>query len=189
MCFLPFSISETRSMSINALSKTLAGALLLCCGALPLATVAATVPDPVASRLSAEEQQVGVATFTASSYKPGTHIVLVRFRHGVSEVQRHSTVEKFMALEKQSLRDGKPYIQSIETGPQTSGEGASHGLQQAFILTFASEGDRNYFIGTPIVSDPQHYEPAHAAFKQIFKPVLAKDGLVSFDFPVTQAGR
>jgi len=178
-------------MSGNALSRTLAGALILSCGALPSLASAATTADPVAHRLSAEEQQVGVTTFTAPSYKPGTvrHMVLVRFRDGVSEAQRHSTIEKFLALQRQSLRNGKPYIRSIETGPQISGEGASQGLQQAFIVTFASEGDRNYFIGTPIVSDPQHYEPAHAAFKEIFKPVLAKDGLVSFDFPVTQVVR
>lgn len=153
---------------------------------MPLMASAATA-DPVAQHLKSEEQQVGVAAFTAPTYKPGTvhHVVLMRFRDGVNAAQQQKTIDQFLALQKQAMRDGKPYIESIETGPQTSGEGASHGLQQAFIVTFASEGDRNYFIGTPIVTDAQHYDPAHEAFKKVFLPVLVKSSFTSFDFPVT----
>ena len=161
-------------------------ALLFYASALPL--LAHAGPDPVAEGLKAEEQQIGVTDFTASSYKKGTvrHVVMIRFKQGIPQTQQQKIVQAFLALQKSSQRNGSPYIQAIETGPQISGEGASHGLQQAFIVTFASEGDRNYFIGTPIVTDPQHYEPAHEAFKKILKPALARDGLVSFDFPVVQ---
>lgn len=173
-------------MTTLRLPKTLMCALILALPALP--ALASAAADPVAQHLAQEEQRVGVDTFTAHDYKKGTlqHVVLIRFRDGVSAAQRQQIAQQYMALQKQSLRNGKPYIVSIQAGPQFSGEGFSHGLQQAFITTFSSEGDRNYFIGTPVVTDPHHYEPTHAAFKEVFKPVLADGGLLSFDFPVIQ---
>lgn len=163
--------------------KTLACALLL---ALPLSVGIASAAslDPAATQLAQDNHLVGVARFTASDYEPGVvrHIVLVRFKPGVTAAQRQTIIQAYLDLQKQSLRNGKPYIQSIETGPQISGEGAGHGYEQAFITTFSSQGDRNYFIGTPVVTDAHYYEAAHATFKKIFKPLLAKDGLVSFDF-------
>jgi hypothetical protein len=35
---------------------------------------------------------------------------------------------------------GQPYITSIETGLQNSGEGADQGFEQIFLVTFKSEG-------------------------------------------------
>jgi hypothetical protein len=35
---------------------------------------------------------------------------------------------------------GFPYITSIETGLQSSGEGADQGFEQIFLVTFKSEG-------------------------------------------------
>lgn len=177
-------------MSTNRLSRSLACALLLSFPAVPCIANAAT-PDPVAKELASEVKRVGVDEFTAADYKPGTvrHVVLVRFRAGLTDTARQQIITKFLALQQQSVRNGKPYIESIDTGPQLSGEGASHGMQQAFIVTFSSQGDRNYFIGTPIVTDPHHYEPAHAAFKEIFKPALAPDGLIGFDFAVAPSAQ
>lgn len=166
-----------------SLPRTLACAFLL---ALPIASgmASAASEDATATQLTQDSKRVGVARFTASDYKPGQvrHIVLVRFKDGITPSQRQNIIQAFLDLQKQSLRNGKPYIHSIETGTQLSGEGASRGFEQAFIVTFGSEGDRNYFIGTPIVTDPHYYESAHAKFKDIFKPLLAENGLISFDF-------
>ncbi len=160
------------------------GALVVAFGVTPIASAAP--PDRVAAALHVEVQKIGPAAFTASDYKPGVvrHIVLLRFRDHLDPAKRQSVIDQFLGLQQAAVRDGKHYIVSIETGPQISGEGASHGLEQAFILTFASQGDRNYFIGTPVVNDPRYYEAAHEQFKKRLKPVLAENGLVSFDFPV-----
>jgi hypothetical protein len=31
-------------------------------------------------------------------------------------------------------------------------------------------------VGTPVVTDPAHYDPAHAAFKEYVGPLLADTG-------------
>lgn len=169
------------------LSHTLQAAFFATSLALANLATAAAAPDPAAASLHAQIAQVGLAAFTAADYKPGVvhHVVMIRFKSGVDQAKRASIIEQFMAMQKSAVRDGRHYIVSAETGPQISGEGASHGLEQAFIFTFASQGDRNYFIGTPVVNDPKYYEPVHAAFKKVLIPTLAKNGLVSFDFPVT----
>ena len=51
------------------------------------------------------------------------------------------------------------------------------------MLRFASEGDRNYYCGGPIVTDAALYDPAHDAFKHFVGPLLADaTGVLVFDF-------
>lgn len=138
------------------------------------------------ARLQQELAEVGLSQFTASNYKPGRvkHIVLFRYAPGVSVQKQHAVVEAFLAL-KDSRRNGVPYIESIEAGEQNSGEGADGGYSQGFIVTFHSEGDRNYYVGSPIVNDANYYDKAHAAFKAFVGPLLAKSqGALVFDFSI-----
>ncbi|NDF62396.1 MAG: Dabb family protein [Synechococcaceae bacterium WBB_3_034] len=79
-------------------------------------------------------------------------------------------------------KGGDRYLIGIETGPQTSGEGADKGLNQGFIVTFKSEGDRNYYVGMPVVHDPAYYDQAHQEYKDFIKSFVS-NALV-FDFPV-----
>ena len=88
-----------------------------------------------------------------------------------------------MAL-KQSTRADKPYTIDIIAGQQISGEAADGGFQQAFIVTFQSLGDRNFYVGEPIVTDPHYYDAQHAEFKTFVQPYLANDGVLVFDFVV-----
>ena len=127
--------------------------------------------------------------FTASSYRPGRteHIVLFKYKEDISEEQRQLIKKKFMALKSASKRNGVPYIASIIAGSQNSLEGLSKGYEQGFIVTFRSEGDRNYYVGTPVVSDPQYYDPLHHEFKSFVEPFLndGSNGVLVFDFKVT----
>lgn len=140
-------------------------------------------------KLEAQQREIGTAAFTAHGYQPGKvqHIVLFRYKNSVAPTQISEVRERFLSLKDEANRDGKPYILNIEAGAQNSGEGADHGFQDGFIVTFASQGDRNYYVGTPVVTDPRFYDPAHQRFKDFVGPLLAeKDGVLVFDFTATK---
>jgi hypothetical protein len=137
-----------------------------------------------AERLQAECRELGAARFTASGHRPGTirHLVLFRFKDGVSAAERAAFVERFAGLRTACVRDREPYVVSIEHGAQQSGEGADGGFEHAFLMTFRSEGDRNYYVGQPIVADAAHYDPVHQAFKEFAAPLLAPQRVLVFDY-------
>ena len=136
--------------------------------------------------LKSELSEVGPEIFTSPDFKSGTvrHIVLFRYRDGTTDEQREEIRQRFTALATQAKRDGEPYIVSIETGKQSSGEGVDGGFEEAFVVTFRSEGDRNYYVGTPVVEDAAFYDPEHQKFKEFVGPFLAEKGVLVFDFTV-----
>lgn len=133
-----------------------------------------------------KNKEIGSNAFTSSAYNPGNikHIVIFKYKDSVTPEQKKEVIRRFLHLQ-QSKRPGekRPYIISITTGSQSSGEKASLGFEQAFIVTFRSEGDRNYYVGTPVVGDPAYYDRQHAEFKQFVGPLLAENnGVLVFDF-------
>ena len=182
------------------------GAAFLAMGGLLLGGVAHAdtppAPAPAAQAAPAEEtpisdatraqrvmaSRIGLRTFTSAGFHMGTvrHIVLMRFLPTITDAQRAEVVRRFMALAQISRReDGSPVIAAIESGAQISGEGADEGLQQAFVVTFRSEGDRNYYVGRPVVNDPAYFDPAHEAFKKFAAPYII--ATVVFDYAVPSA--
>ena len=150
----------------------------------PVQSVAAPAPATVALQQLA--QQVGYATFTSPNWHVGTvrHMVMFQYKKNSTGAQRAEVTARFLHLAQDSRRpDGKSVVTSIETGLQISGEGTDEGLQQAFFVTFRSEGDRNYYVGKPVITDPAFFDPAHEAFKEFAKPYLEK--VVTFDYDVT----
>jgi len=135
--------------------------------------------DPAAA-LAAELAEVGTAGFTASDYRPGRviHIVLFRFADAATAEERADVARRFEGLVT-SKRDGRPYIRSIDSGPQLSGEVAPGGYDIGFVVEFASLGDRNFYVGEPVVSDPAYFDHDHADFKAFVGPRL--DGVQVFD--------
>ena len=127
-------------------------------------------------------------TFTDPDYGFGRveHIVLFKYKPDVSAETKQLIEKNFLALKNLALRNGKPYIVSIVTGSQSSLEGLGHGFEQGFIVTFKSEGDRNYYVGKPAVNDPHYFDPAHDAFKTFVSPFLSEgnDGVLVFDFRI-----
>lgn len=121
--------------------------------------------------------------FTATDYKPGVirHIVFLRYKPEVSDAQRMAIRERFRNLKNTSLRNGLPYIASIKSGSQHSYKGLDQGFDQVFIIKFLSEGDRNYYVGTPTVTNPAYFDPAHQKFKEVIDPLLTEHGLMAFD--------
>ena len=143
-------------------------------------------PVSASDRLKQELAQVGVGRFTASDYRPGTirHIVLFRYASSVTQEQKNEVTQRFLALQALCKRGGRKYIVSIETGGEISGEGADQGLEQGFIVTFRSQGDRNYYVGQPVIDDANFYDPHHQAFKDFVGPLLDQSGALVFDFSV-----
>ena len=137
--------------------------------------------------LQATLAKIGPEVFTAEDYNPGLirHIVLFQYAPDATVEQCGQVVERFLALvDACRLKSGARYLISVETGVQTSGAGADKGLNQGFIVTLKSEGDRNYYVGTPVVVDPAYYDPAHQAYKDFIKPLVSN--VLVFDFPVEQ---
>lgn len=136
------------------------------------------------ARLRAAVKSIGAKNFTASDYKSGRlkHIVLFRFKSDVTAAQINEVAAEFANLQQRCLRDGKTYIQSIEYGEQNSGENADQAFMLGFIVTFKSEGDRNYYVGEPLVDDAAYYDQAHHNFKKFVAPLLDHQGVLVFDF-------
>lgn len=135
-----------------------------------------------------ELNSVGVAQFTSQNYKPGIvrHVVLFRYAESVSEREKEEIKQHFLKLKNTCIHEGKPYIVSIESGEQISGEGVDNQMEQGFIVTFKSEGDRNFYVGSPVVRDPKYFDRSHQAFKEFVGPFLhtpiASTGVTVFDF-------
>ncbi|MDN4609877.1 Dabb family protein [Arthrobacter burdickii] len=77
---------------------------------------------------------------------------------------------------------------SASSRAQTSFEGRGQGFQHAFIVSFASQGDRNYYVGEPWITDPAFYDPMHHAFKSFVTALLSdqEGSVVVFDFSLKQ---
>ncbi|MBO1362045.1 Dabb family protein [Acetobacter sacchari] len=143
-------------------------------------------PDAAALAAQQLRDQVGLAAFTAPDFRPGTvkHMVMFELRPGATDAQRKMVVQEFLDLARLSRRpNGSTVVQSIETGLQDSGEGVDRGLQLGFLVTFKSQGDRNFYVGRPIVNDPAFFDAAHERYKQKVGALLQQ--VVVFDFPVS----
>jgi hypothetical protein len=150
-------------------------------------------PAPQDAKACSHEEQlkqelaaVGVERFTSPDYKPGVirHIVLFRYKTAVSSEEKQEVISRFLALKTLAKHNGATYIVSIDTGSGISGEGLDQCFEQGFIVTFNSQGDRNYYVGQPIITDPSFYDPAHQAFKDFVGPLLDQNGAFVFDFSV-----
>ena len=145
---------------------------------------ATTSSDNLKSKIS----KLGEDAVTATDYNKGIvkHIVLFRYKENVTPDQKEMLKKRFLDLRYLSQREGRRYILSIKTGAQNSGEGVDQEFEQAFIVTFKSEGDRNYYVGKDLVQKEGNFDPAHDGFKKFVGPFLhepiANSGVLVFDF-------
>ncbi len=185
------TVCRTRLKSrIVRLALSASFASLAAFGMLARPVLAAPTLSKAAQQIRNEAHITGAARFTAPDFKPSLvrHMVMFRFNPQTTQAERNEVTKRFIALRHLSRRsDGSAPVLSIETGPQISGENADIGLEQAYLVTFRSEGDRNFYVGRPIVTDPRYFDPAHDAFKAFAAPYLEK--VVVFDFPVEASGQ
>ncbi len=93
------------------------------------------------------------------------HIVLYQFKEGVSKAQVQEVIDAFAALPKKI-----DTIVDFEHGPNVSPEGKSEGLTYAFVVSFASEQDRDAYLT----------HPAHQEYVKVVRDRRQK--VVVFDY-------
>ncbi|MGC9493976.1 Dabb family protein [Vibrio genomosp. F10] len=131
--------------------------------------------------------------FTRPSFKPGfiRHMVLFDLKDEVTVAERKEIITRFLAL-RESTRDGEQYIHNIEAGSHNmSREGQGKGYDLAFVVSFLSQGDLNYYVGTPAINSPAFFDKNHQKFKEFVGPYLKveknpggkdKVGVLVFDY-------
>jgi len=93
------------------------------------------------------------------------HVVSLKFKPG-------ATPEQIGLVEKsfEGLKEKIPGIKSLKWGTNVSPEKHDHGFTHCFVLTFASEKDRDAYL--------VHDE--HKAFGQVLKPVMEDVFVIDF---------
>ena len=128
---------------------------------------------------------LAAASIAAPAFADIHHVVVFRYKADVTAQQKAQIATRFVGLKNLARRNGHRYIVSITGGKAISKEGFDQGLEQAFVVTFKNEADRNYFVGKPYAVD---MDPAHEALVKIVVPALAADntgkpaGLFVFDY-------
>jgi hypothetical protein len=93
------------------------------------------------------------------------HVVLFQFKDSSSEAEIQGVVDAFRALPKKISE-----IADFEYGVDNSPEGLSDGHTHCFLVTFASEADRDAYLP----------HPEHKAFVEVLKPHLQKVTVVDY---------
>ncbi|PHH84223.1 hypothetical protein CDD83_2296 [Cordyceps sp. RAO-2017] len=104
---------------------------------------------------------------------PIVHIVFFQFKPELTAAERQKVCDQMLALKDSCLHpeSEKPYIQSSVGGLDRSIEGAQEGMTHAFVVEFASQDDRDYYV---------RQDPAHRAFVQHVLPKLVKAQIIDF---------
>jgi len=93
------------------------------------------------------------------------HFVAFAFKESTTPEQIDSVVKAFLELRKTI-----PEVQSIEAGPNNSPEHLNKGLSHAFLVTFASEKDRDTYLT----------HPEHEKFKKFALPFVSDALVIDF---------
>lgn len=97
------------------------------------------------------------------------HVVAFKFKDLATPDQIQEVVDAFVALKKTI-----PKIKKLEWGVNNSPEGHNKGMTHGFILTFASEKDRDDYL----------VHPEHKKFGALLGPIL--DDVFVIDFRATE---
>ena len=93
------------------------------------------------------------------------HVVMFKFKDEAPKEGIEAVEKAFV-----SLRDSIPLIRSLEWGTDVSTEGINQGFTHCFLVTFASEEDRDAYLP----------HPAHKAFGDVLKPVIDKVMVIDY---------
>jgi hypothetical protein len=155
---------------------------VLVLAALALLAGCGTAPAPVAA---APERPLTVQSATRI-----VHVVAFKFAPTVSQAQIDGAVAAFVKLKDESIdpHTGRKLIRSLDYGTNNSLEGLTKGFTHAFVLTFGSVADRDYYVGA---DHAKPFDPVHDRFKQLVGPLLdgGANGVFVIDFQDGVAAR
>jgi hypothetical protein len=95
------------------------------------------------------------------------HVVAFKYKKAVTEAKQKELGDALVALKKSI-----PQIISVEHGKNVSKEGFDKGFHDLFIVTFASEKDRDIYL--------EH--PEHKKFAKMLDGIIADKGIFVYDF-------
>jgi hypothetical protein len=95
------------------------------------------------------------------------HVVAFKFKESVTEAQKKEVQEAFAELKKSI-----PEIVSLDYGTNISPEKFNQGFTHSWVLTFASEKDRDAYL----------VHPEHKKFGKMLGGKLAENGVFVVDF-------
>ena len=131
-----------------------------------------TIPTRVILPLSCLALAAALTPPAARGAEPGPspekllrHVVLFKFKDTSSPADVEKIVAAFRALPAKI-----PQIKAFEWGTDVSPEGKSQGLTHCFLVTFASEADRDAYLP----------HPAHKEFVSIVGPHVDKVCVVDY---------
>jgi hypothetical protein len=93
------------------------------------------------------------------------HVVLFKFKDTATPADVRKVEDAFRALPSKL-----PIIKSFEWGKNNSPENLNQGLTHCFLVTFASEKDRDAYLP----------HPEHQAFVEVLKPHLDKVTVIDY---------
>ncbi|GAA5863664.1 hypothetical protein JCM3774_001207 [Rhodotorula dairenensis] len=104
---------------------------------------------------------------------PVYRVILVRYKSDVDAAAKERIARGYLALAQQCTheRDGKPYF-TVVGGTNNSQEGLSGAMEQAFVVTFRSTQDRDYFI---------HHDLVRAKYRDQIMPSFEELRVADFE--------
>lgn len=93
------------------------------------------------------------------------HVVSIKLKENATPEQTKAVEDAFVAL-----KDRIPGIKSLHWGTNVSPEKRNKGYTHCFVLTFASEKDRDAYL----------VHPAHKDFGKVLAPVMADVMVIDF---------
>ena len=134
---------------------TLSSAIVLAAVALVGAAVVAVPAIPARAAEPSKKEQSGVLY----------HVVSLKFKPGAAADQVKAVEQAF-----QGLKAKIPGIRTLHWGTNVSPEKLDKGFTHCFVLTFATEKDRDAYL----------VHPDHKAFGGVLKPVMGDVFVIDF---------
>lgn len=118
-----------------------------------------------ASIMALSEQNAVANTTRTSEDQTLRHVVMFKFKESSSESDIQTVVDAFRELPSKI-----PEIQNFEYGVNNSPEDLADGFTHCFLVTFASEAERDVYLP----------HDAHKAFVEVLKPHLDKVMVIDY---------
>ncbi|PCG93332.1 Dimeric alpha-beta barrel [Penicillium occitanis (nom. inval.)] len=102
-----------------------------------------------------------------------THIVLFQFKPSADTAAIDDVCNRMLALKDNCLHPSsqKPYIKASSGGIDNSIEEIQNGITHAFVVEFANQEDRDYYV---------QKDPAHQEFIKSLDGVIEKVQVIDF---------
>ncbi|KWU42984.1 hypothetical protein RHOSPDRAFT_35488 [Rhodotorula sp. JG-1b] len=102
---------------------------------------------------------------------PVYRVILVQYKADLDSEAKERIARGYLALAEQCKRDGQSYF-TVGGGANISQEGLSGTTEQAFVVTFPSREDLDYFI---------RHDPVRAKYKEQIMPSFEELRVADFE--------